>query len=154
MKALKSFCLTLLVLLSIGAWAMPVKALELFSNFNDGTELGNRPYGIPDMAPVRYHSGQPAPGETWWQHHHQDNCRSCGDGPEYSSAPAEYSNEQRDGSDQSNDQVAHEQSSSGPIRIHAAAMGAEKLTPAGDEDWRRGESFLPTDSESEADSAE
>jgi hypothetical protein len=38
--------------------ASPVGAIELFTNFNNGTELGTRPYGIPEMPPVRYH---------WWQ---------------------------------------------------------------------------------------
>ncbi len=49
--------LSAFVLALIGL-ASPAGAIELFTNFNNGTELGTRPYGIPEMPPVRYH---------WWQ---------------------------------------------------------------------------------------
>jgi len=49
------------ILLAIGGWAAPASAIEMFTNFNNGMELGNRPLGIEWMSPVRYHENQPAP---------------------------------------------------------------------------------------------
>jgi hypothetical protein len=34
----------------------PAYAIEMFTNFNNGTELGTRPLGIPELAPVRFHA--------------------------------------------------------------------------------------------------
>ena len=47
--------------LAIGSWAAPARAIELFTNFNNGSELGNRPIGIEWLSPVRIHANQPAP---------------------------------------------------------------------------------------------
>ncbi len=35
--------------------AIPAGAIEMFTNFNNGTELGTQPLGIDPMGPVRYH---------------------------------------------------------------------------------------------------
>ncbi len=50
--------LTIAAALAIGGIASPVKAIEMFTNFNYGTELGTRPYGIEILSPVRYHAYQ------------------------------------------------------------------------------------------------
>ena len=50
--------LTIAAALAIGGIASPVKAIEMFTNFNYGTELGTRPYGIEILSPVRYHTYQ------------------------------------------------------------------------------------------------
>jgi hypothetical protein len=49
--------LSALILAFVGI-SSSANAIELFTNFNYGMELGTRPYGIPEMPPVRYH---------WWQ---------------------------------------------------------------------------------------
>ncbi len=54
---MKRWLLSVFVLVFAGL-ASPAGAIELFTNFNNGTELGTRPYGIPEMPAVRYH---------WWQ---------------------------------------------------------------------------------------
>ena len=54
---MKRWSLSAFVLVFAGL-ASPAAAIELFTNFNNGTELGTRPYGIPELPPVRYH---------WWQ---------------------------------------------------------------------------------------
>jgi hypothetical protein len=45
-------------LLTFGSLAAPAAAIEMFTNFNNGTELGTRPLGIDEMPPVRFHSWQ------------------------------------------------------------------------------------------------
>jgi hypothetical protein len=42
--------------LAWGWLASPAHAIEMFTNFNNGTELGTRPLGIEIMSPVRYHA--------------------------------------------------------------------------------------------------
>ncbi len=44
------------VVLAFGALATPARAIEMFTNFNNGTELGTRPLGIEVLSPVRYHA--------------------------------------------------------------------------------------------------
>jgi hypothetical protein len=56
--------LMIAVALVIGGIASPVKAIEMFTNFNYGTELGTRPYGIEVLSPVRYHA---YPHRPWLQ---------------------------------------------------------------------------------------
>ncbi|HEV3415471.1 MAG TPA: hypothetical protein VG056_01600, partial [Pirellulales bacterium] len=51
-------------LLAIGGFVSPAQAIEMFTNFNNGTELGTRPYGIEIMSPVRYHA---YPRGRWFQ---------------------------------------------------------------------------------------
>jgi len=45
-------------ILSIGWLAAPARAIELFTNFNNGTELGTRPLDVDEMSPVRVHAWQ------------------------------------------------------------------------------------------------
>lgn len=45
-------------LVSIGSLAAPARAIELFTNFNNGTELGTRPLDVDEMSPVRVHAWQ------------------------------------------------------------------------------------------------
>ncbi|HEV2969263.1 MAG TPA: hypothetical protein VGY55_04675 [Pirellulales bacterium] len=52
------------LLLATGAFVSPAQAIEMFTNFNNGTELGTRPYGIEIMSPVRYHA---YPRGRWFQ---------------------------------------------------------------------------------------
>ncbi len=42
--------------LAFGGLASEARAIEMFTNFNNGTELGTRPLGIEIMSPVRYHA--------------------------------------------------------------------------------------------------
>src|SRR5258707_15870253 len=44
------------VVVAFGGVALPARAIEMFTNFNNGTELGTRPLGIEIMSPVRYHA--------------------------------------------------------------------------------------------------
>src|SRR5258707_5049619 len=44
------------VVVAFGGVALPARAIEMFTNFNNGRELGTRPLGIEIMSPVRYHA--------------------------------------------------------------------------------------------------
>ncbi len=144
MKALKFTCLTLVAVLSVGVGSKSARALELFTNFNNGTELNWRPYGIPDNAPVWYQSGHPCVNMQWRYPARGENCRACGQNPEYS-------NMDRGGSAPRSDR---------PIEIHATQTGILGAHSANDEDWMRGASFLPrpaaerTESSNSGDSAD
>jgi hypothetical protein len=61
--------------LTIGGWSSPACAIEMFTNFNNGMELGFRPLGIPEFEPVRYHSWQP---HGWYERHGVS--QPCGNG--------------------------------------------------------------------------
>jgi hypothetical protein len=56
--------LPIAVALLIAGFAPRVDAIEMFTNFNYGTELGTRPYGIEVLSPVRYHA---YPHGRWFQ---------------------------------------------------------------------------------------
>ncbi len=55
-KRIGSVLVSLGVLWGIGAMTTPSQAIELFTNFNNGEELGTRPIGYDPMGPVRYHA--------------------------------------------------------------------------------------------------
>ena len=44
------------LVLALGCLASEARAIEMFTNFNNGTELGTRPLGIEILSPVRYHA--------------------------------------------------------------------------------------------------
>ncbi len=57
--------------IALGGLPSPALAIEMFTNFNNGMELGTLAYGIPEMPAARFHwwqrcngqtSGMPAPG--------------------------------------------------------------------------------------------
>lgn len=137
MKALKFTCLTLVAVLSVGAGSKSARALELFTNFNNGTELNWRPYGIPDNAPVWYQSGHPCVNMQWRYPARGENCRACVQN-------SQYSNTDRGGS---------EQRATRPSMIHATGMDSSGSRSANDEDWMRGASFLPSRAAERAESS-
>jgi hypothetical protein len=56
-------------LFAIAVLAAPARAIELFTNFNNGTELGTRPLDVDEMSPVRVHAWQGR-----WLHVRNDGC--------------------------------------------------------------------------------
>jgi len=72
---------SLFALALAAALAAPAQAIEMFTNFNNGTELGTRPLGIETLSPVRYHSWQHA---GRWYHGPGVPCDNAG----YMPAPA------------------------------------------------------------------
>lgn len=78
----RTFAILLGTGLLMAACSSQAKAIEMFTNFNDGMELGFRPLGVPDFAPVRFHSHQP---QRWYDRHGMT--RPCND-YEYGPAPS------------------------------------------------------------------
>jgi hypothetical protein len=121
--------------LTIGSWPSPAGAVEMFTNFNDGMELGFRPYGIPEFAPIRYHSRQP---QCWYSRHglirpSEDEWRfqlQPTDRPETAVPPPN---------------VPGNQTLNDPIQLRGQPT-AGVSTPPSDRnniDWLQGASFLP-----------
>lgn len=119
--------------LALGGLASEARAIEMFTNFNNGTELGTRPLGIETMSPVRYHAN---PHGRWFHGPMEgcDNSGPVGAAPEASPAAtpaARYSSSP-------NSQVK-------PVVIEP--NGIESTPPRGkainDEDWIRSSNFLP-----------
>ena len=70
---IKTLSILLGVGLMVGALASQASAIEMFTNFNDGMEIGYRPLGYPAFPPVRFHAWQP---EGWYIRHGM--CRPSG----------------------------------------------------------------------------
>jgi hypothetical protein len=119
--------------LAMGCLASPAHAIEMFTNFNNGTELGTRPLGIEIMSPVRYHA---YPHGRWF-HGPTDGCDNSatfGEAPGVSpdvTPAARY--------------ISSPNSQAKPVVIEPT--GVEPTMPrskanAG-EDWIRSSNFLP-----------
>lgn len=120
-----------------------VYAVEMFTNFNNGMELGFRPYGIPEFPPVRYHSWQPP---SWYERH--GVCRPSGNW-RFQPPPSAFDRGEpspRPRSAVPPPSVPGNQSQNDPVEIRGEPTAGVAASPAGrdDIDWVRGESFLPT----------
>jgi hypothetical protein len=58
-----------IALSTIAVLAARARAIELFTNFNNGTELGTRPLDVDEMSPVRVH-----PWQGRWFHGRNNGC--------------------------------------------------------------------------------
>ncbi len=133
MKKTLAFLLGAGLLVAVGA--SQAKAIEMFTNFNDGMELGYRPLGVPDFAPVRFHSHQP---QRWYDRHGME--RPCNDfqyGPA-PSPPTVVPPSNVPGT-QWGDGAMNE-------RRRPADRVASNRADREDLDWVRGQSFLPNSS--------
>ena len=123
--------------LMLGNWSSSASAVEMFTNFNNGMELGFRPYGIPEFAPVRYHSWQP---HGWYIRHGVD--QPCGNGQieDYEGGPFG-----RPNTVVPPPNVPGNQSQNDPIQLRGEPMVGVPVAPSNrdDADWVRGESFMP-----------
>jgi hypothetical protein len=118
--------------LAWGWLASPAHAIEMFTNFNNGTELGTRPLGIEIMSPVRYHA---YPHGRWF-HSPMGGCdnfapRNMAPGDSPAAMPARY--------------ISSPNSQVKPVVIEPNDI--ESTRPRGkatnDEDWIRSSNFLP-----------
>jgi len=121
------------LVLALGGLASHAQAIEMFTNFNNGTELGTRPLGIEIMSPVRYHA---YPHGRWF-HGPMEGCDNSGPvGPAPEVSPAAMPAAQYISSP--NSQVK-------PVAIEP--NGIESTPPRGkathEEDWIRSSNFLP-----------
>lgn len=91
---LRNTCCLAVALVAVLCCGSQARAIEMFTNFNNGTEFNTRPIGIDQLPPVRYHWWQPAPGEPIFFRHHWRDCQEAEDGqfqpeaPEYVPAPS------------------------------------------------------------------
>jgi len=121
------------LVLALGGVASRAQAIEMFTNFNNGTELGTRPLGIEILSPVRYH-GYP---QGRWFHGSMgscDNSAPLGAAPGVSPVAipaARY--------------ISAPNSQAKPVVIEP--NGIEPNSPprkaTNDEDWIRSSNFLP-----------
>jgi hypothetical protein len=120
-------------LLVVGCWPASARAIEMFTNFNNGMEFNTRPIGIDQLPPVRYHSGQPAPGQPLFGR----RCRDCEPAAENESPVTE---------PEPVPAPPIKRAPGGPLQLRLMPQG--KPQPVGanssDEDWLRGANFLPT----------
>ncbi len=124
--------------LIFGSEASPASAVEMFTNFNNGMELGFRPYGIPEFPPVRYHSWQP---QTWYTRHGM--VRPCGNGQveDYEGGPFGPPNTAVPAPP-----IPGNQTQSNPVELQAEPVADVSVAPSQHDDaarWIRGQSFLP-----------
>jgi len=120
--------------LLIAGWAMPASAIEMFTNFNNGMELGTRPLGVPEFPPVRFHSWQP---QRWYDRHGM--CRPSEGEWRFNLPPSPPSVVPPPSVPQAN------QAESERIDLHGEPMAGTPPMPTDHEDidWLRGQSFLP-----------
>jgi hypothetical protein len=125
--------------LIFGGGASPVSAVEMFTNFNNGMELGFRPYGIPEFPPVRYHSWQP---QSWYTRHGM--VRPCGNGQveDYEGGPFGRPNTAVPAPP-----IPGNQSQNDPVELQAEPVADVSVAPSNRNaaaGWVRGQSFLPS----------
>ena len=119
--------------LMIGGFVSPARAIEMFTNFNNGTELGNRPYGIDVMPPVRYHAYPPG------------RCFRVPSGCDHPGF-ARLAPEVPSGGDASERTALKPQprdSRASEIRPQIVEPAANRPVPAFEDQWLRANSFLP-----------
>ena len=124
--------------LIFGSEASPASSVEMFTNFNNGMELGFRPYGIPEFPPVRYHSWQP---QAWYTRHGM--VRPCGNGQveDYEGGPFGPPNTVVPAPP-----IPGNQTQSDPVELQAEPVADVSVAPSQRDDaahWVRGQSFLP-----------
>ncbi len=149
---LRNTCRLAIALVAVLCSGPKVQAIEMFTNFNNGTEFNTRPIGIDQLPPVRYHWWQPAPGEPIFFRHRCRDSQAVEDGqiqpdaPEAVPAPpgrhsgdmpirlrAEPTGNSRPDADDSDDRDSTPQEIRRPT--HDWRSGG---------DFRRGESYLPS----------
>jgi hypothetical protein len=113
-------CVMVALALVVSGFACPAHAIEMFTNFNYGTELGTRPYGIEVLSPVRYHA---YPHGRWFQG--SMPCGVPGGGP---MGPAP---------------VAPQAGSTRANIVAPAETTAQRSTRSIDDKWIRSSNFLP-----------
>jgi hypothetical protein len=121
------------LVLALGGLASRAQAIEMFTNFNNGTELGTRPLGIEIMSPVRYH----AYPQGRWFHGPMGGCDNSGPvGAPPGASPAAMPAARYISSPNSREK---------PVVIEP--NGIESTPPRGKhtngEDWIRSSNFLP-----------
>jgi hypothetical protein len=126
--------LTIAVALAIGGIASPAGAIEMFTNFNYGTELGTRPYGIEVLSPVRYHAYQ----HGRWFPGAAAPCPTAG-GPEM--RPANGAAARSDVPNRS--YQANRAETRRPSIISPSDSTTHGAAPASEEGWIRSSNFLP-----------
>jgi len=125
--------------LMFGGGASPASAVEMFTNFNNGMELGFRPYGIPEFPPVRYHSWQP---QSWYTRHGM--VRPCGNGQVEDYEGGSYG---RPNTVVPAPPIPGNQSQNDPVELQAEPVADVSVSPSQHDDaagWVRGQSFMPT----------
>ena len=128
----------LVVGLMLGNGSSTASAVEMFTNFNNGMELGFRPYGIPEFPPVRYHSWQP---QRWYDRHGMTRPCGLGQVEDYEGGPFGRPNTVVPPPSVPGNQSLNEE----PIRLRAepTASITPSLSDHNDIDFQRGESFMP-----------
>ena len=126
--------LPIAVALLIAGFASRVEAIEMFTNFNYGTELGTRPYGIEVLSPVRYHA---YPHGRWFQ----GPMPACGPAVGAAASPAASPALQSNAADPRVQQSAAGADS--PIIVRPAETTARRSGSSADDGWIRSSNFIP-----------
>ena len=116
-----------------GAIVAPAGAIEMFTNYNNGTELGTRPLGIEVMSPVRYH----AYPHCRWFHAATPRCVEASGFP----ADGEMAVPFETGGDRATWPASAAASSE--IRPEPDQASANSQQGDGDDAWLRAANFLP-----------
>lgn len=126
---------SLFALALVASLAAPARAIEMFTNFNNGTELGLRPLGIETLSPVRFHSWQ-HPGR--WYHGPGVPCENSG------SMPAPPVPVPPTPPPPVPDRAASSRRPQ-PVIVEPDGVPAAGLKPSGNanDDWIRSSNFLP-----------
>jgi hypothetical protein len=125
--------LTIALALLTGGLASRVEAIEMFTNFNNGTELGTRPYGIEVLSPVRYHA---YPHGRWFQ----GPMPACGPSGDVGKTPAASPALQSNAAD-----PLVQRSPAGadsPIIVRPAETTARRNASNADDTWIRSSNFI------------
>lgn len=127
----KSLAIIIGISVAVATWSSPARAIEMFTNFNNGMELGCRPLGVADLPPVRFHSHQP---ERWYTRRGLTRPSEDMQLPPPPSPPNAVPTPNIPG-----------QWQTGAIELRAAPIAASATIPVdhADIDWLRGQSFLP-----------
>ena len=126
--------LPIAVALLIAGFAPRVEAIEMFTNFNYGTELGTRPYGIEVLSPVRYHA---YPHGRWFQ----GPMPACGPAVGAAASPAASPALQSNAAAPPVPPPAAGAYS--PIIVRPAATTARRSASGADDGWIRSSNFIP-----------
>jgi hypothetical protein len=131
---MKRFCIAAVAaLVSIAFVSSQARAIEMFTNYNNGMELGFRPLGYPEFPPVRFHSHQP---QRWYTRHGMVRPSEDEHLPPPPSPPTFVPPMGMPG-----------QWQNGAIELRREPAAGVASVPAEheDSDWLRGLSFLPVD---------
>ncbi|HEY2147721.1 MAG TPA: hypothetical protein VGH32_07270 [Pirellulales bacterium] len=124
-------------LVTIGSLAAPARAIEMFTNFNNGTELGTRPLDVDEMSPVRVHA--------WQGHWHGPLGRCFNDAADAAAPRSEYAPGERPVGVPALSGRDHVKANRQPTVVDPTATKStgRRSDSSADDDWLRSSNFLP-----------